>query len=150
LGVARRKFEKTDPFGSIVLLEKEGKNQLRIIEAHQINDETRLLKDKTNNYYLPINTGLYFLDLKIFKEKIDIPFYASSEKEIENSTKKSPKIGFAGTDFPRFAKNPAVLLISPEDFANLKTTESVEEIFALAKRFNLDKICEKINLELAI
>lgn len=144
LGLPRENYPETDCFGTLVVLENEGKKQLRILESHMINNETRTLKSSDSSAYLPANSGLYVFDLSIFEEEISRPFYATSAKEIEASKKLAPKIGYSATDFSRFSKNPAVLLVQNGNYSILKNIESLDDIEKLGKKFELDIISQKV------
>ncbi|MDX9970308.1 MAG: hypothetical protein RBS56_00165 [Candidatus Gracilibacteria bacterium] len=148
LGLPRHKFEKTDQLGTIEIIEKDGKDTLRILEAHSINDTTRQIQDPTHTAYLPANSGMYIFDLAFFSNSLPISFYATAPKEISFSKKLSPKIGYSATDFTTFAKNPAVILISDKDFAVLKNVENMEDLSTLGKKFGLITLCEKVKSQI--
>lgn len=148
LGLPRQKFEKSDQLGTIELIEKNGKTTLRILEAHSINDTTREIQNAEKSKFLPANTGMFLFDLALFSKKLPISFYATAPKEISFSKKIAPKIGYSATDFTVFAENPAVIIISPGDFAVLKNVENMEDLSALGKKFGLIKLCEKIKSEI--
>jgi hypothetical protein len=143
VGVLRSSFDKNDPFGTFVALEKQGTESVVIIEQAIRNETTLSLTDNTGRYFLPYNTGLYVFDIDIIRAS-SLPDYATPPKEIVPLLPKSPKAGYAATDLMALAEHPAVLAIEPDSYVNIKTAEDLEKLFALARRFGILEICEKM------
>jgi hypothetical protein len=142
VGILRSTFDKKDPFGTFIALEKYGRESIVIIEQAIRNDATMSLKDITERHFLPYNTGLYVFDIDLLRVN-NLPDYATPPKEILASLAKSPKAGYAATDLIALAKHPAVLAIEPDTYENIKTAEDLERLSALAERFGIVDICKK-------
>lgn len=136
IGIRRASFPASDPYGTYVVLEKNNKKKLVIIESEIRNSRTRSLKNEDGTYYLPYNTGFYVFDLTIIREN-SLPDYATPPKEIIPGIEKSPKIGYAATDIISFAKNPAVLTIPKKSFCVLKKYEDLEKLAEIGERYSL-------------
>ncbi|HMD69039.1 MAG TPA: hypothetical protein VKF42_09200, partial [Chitinivibrionales bacterium] len=142
VGVLRTAFGPDDPFGSFVIVKKNGRPEvLTIVEQGVRNDATRRLTDATGKYFLPYNTGLYVFDVGLLAGN-PLPDYATPPKEIVASVPRSPKIGYAITDIVSFAKNAAVLAIDEGSYANLKSVDDVTRLVDLAKRCGIIDLCK--------
>jgi hypothetical protein len=142
VGIPRQAFPANDPYGTYVLLEKEGHATVNIIEQGIRNDATRGLKSADGTSYLPYNTGFYVFDLDILA-KSSLPDYATPPKEIAPGLARAPKIGYAATDILPLAVDPAILTIAPERFAVIKNDEDLERCSTLGRQFGLDRICQE-------
>jgi hypothetical protein len=143
VGMLRSSFDKKDPFGTFIALEKQGRESVVIVEQAVRNEATMSLMDITGRHYLPYNTGLYVFDIDLLRVN-SLPDYATPPKEILPSLPKSPKAGYAATDLMALAKHPAVLAIEPDSYENIKTAADLEKLSALAKRFGIVDICERM------
>ncbi len=142
VGVLRTSFDKNDPFGTFVALEKQGKESIVIVEQAVRNETTMSLKDLTGRYFLPYNTGLYVFDIDLLGRS-GLPDYATPPKEILASLPKSPKAGYAATDLMAIAKRPAVLAVEAGSYEAIKTAADLERLSALALRSGIIDICER-------
>jgi hypothetical protein len=143
VGILRSSFDKKDPFGTFIALEKQGRESVVIIEQAIRNEATMSLKDLSERHYLPYNTGLYVFDIDCIRVN-SLPDYVTPPKEILPSLPKSPKAGYAATDLMALAKHPAVLAIEPDSYENIKTAADLEKLSALARRYGIIDICEKM------
>ena len=142
VGVLRTGFEPDDPFGSFVIVKKNGRPEvLTIVEQGVCSDATRRLIDDSGRYRLPYNTGLYVFDIGLLAAN-PMPDYATPPKEIIPSIPRSPKVGYAITDIVSFAKNAAVLAIDQGSYANLKSVDDLPRLFELAKRCGIIDLCK--------
>lgn len=145
VGVERTEFASDDPFGTMVMVEKEGKRRLHILEQDIRNEETRHLT-APNGRFAPANTGFYVFDLSLL-EKEDLPDYATPPKEITPDLPRAPKIGFAATDLVPKAQNPAILTIPQDTYGVLKKAGDLRYVTDLAQRLGLEKISREILTE---
>jgi hypothetical protein len=120
IGILRENFPEKDPYGTFVLA---GEN-LRIIEKEVRTPDTYNIKNESGKY-LPYNTGFYAFDINLLKN-IALPDYATPPKIILSEIEPSPKVGYAATDIIAFAKNPAVLTISNDDFCVIKNADDID------------------------
>lgn len=141
VGVVRTAFEPGDPFGSFVIVKKNGRQVLTIVEQGVRSDATRRLIDASGRHHVPYNTGLYVFDIGLLAGN-PLPDYATPPKEIVPSVPRSPKIGYAITDLIPFAKNAAVLAIEQGSYANLKSIDDVPRLVDLAKRCGIIDLCK--------
>ena len=141
VGVMRTVFDPKDPFGSFVVLEKDGKKSLVVVEQAVRNEKTMSLKDDTGRFFLPYNTGLYVFDVEMLAAN-SLPDYATPPKEILPDLARSPKIGYAATDLVGLAKNGAVLEILPESYEVIKDGDDLLRLSDLARRCGLLAMCE--------
>ncbi len=139
IGVTRQQFPESDPYGTMLLIEKDQKKQMLILESQVINTQTRQLRHPHNNSFLPYNTGIYAFDVELL-QKGDLPNYASPAKEIAPGIPPAPKVGYAATDLPTFANNPGVLTLDPESFAVIKNADSLAHVAKLGQKYGLDKL----------
>jgi hypothetical protein len=121
IGILRNEFIESDPYGTFVSINDYN---LRIIEKEVRTPQTYAIKNE-NGKFLPYNTGFYVFDIELLK-KIEMPDYATPPKIILEGIEKSPKIGYAATDIIAFAKSPAVLTISDDDFRVIKNAEDID------------------------
>lgn len=142
VGILRERFDKTDPFGAFVSLVRNGKESLVIVEQGIRNEATMGIRDE-GKYYLPFNTGLYVFDITLLA-KSGLPDYATPPKEILPGLPRSPKTGYAATDIMACAKQGAVLAIEPGSYAAIKSADDLDGLFALAKRYGILDLCEKV------
>ena len=142
VGVLRTRFDKTDPFGAFVSLERNGKESLVIVEQAIRNEATMGIRDETGEFYLPFNTGLYVLDITLLA-KSGLPDYATPPKEVLPGLPRSPKTGYAATDIMACAKHGAVLAVEPDSYAAIKSADDLDGLFTLAKRYGILDICDK-------
>jgi hypothetical protein len=143
VGVLRSVFDANDPFGSFVIVKKNGRRSLTIVEQGVRSDATRRLTDASGRYFLPYNTGLYVFDIGLLSGS-PLPDYATPPKEIVPSLPRSPKIGYAITDLMPFAKNGGVLAIDQGSYANLKSVDDLPRLLDLAKRCGIIDLCKII------
>ena len=129
IGILRNEFIETDPYGTFVSINDYN---LRIIEKEVRMPQTYAIKNE-NGKFLPYNTGFYVFDIELLK-KIEMPDYATPPKIILEGIEKSPKIGYAATDIIAFAKNPAVLTISDDDFRVIKNAEDIDILGGFCER----------------
>lgn len=134
VGIARKVFPETDPYGTFVNIKKDGETALRIIEKNIRNQETTLLTDSCGNF-LPFNTGFYVFDRTIL-ENTQLPDYASPPKQIMSPLAPVPKIGYAATDILASAQRTAVLTIPEDAFSVIKTAEDLLGLSEVLHRFN--------------
>jgi hypothetical protein len=66
-----------------------------------------------------------------------MPDYATPPKIILEEIEKSPKIGYAATDIIAFAKKPAVLTVSNDDFRVIKNAEDIDILARIITDFGL-------------
>ncbi|MBD3345031.1 MAG: hypothetical protein GF401_08220 [Chitinivibrionales bacterium] len=142
-GILRKSFCESDPFGTFVVVEKNDRSRLIIIEQEIRNAATFSLKDPSGSWFLPFNTGLYVFSLDLLAQH-SLPDYATPPKQVLPELERSPKIGYAATDLLPFAADPAVLTISSDSFGVLKTADDLQKLSDLGKKFELHKICEKV------
>lgn len=142
VGVLRTHFDKTDPYGTFVDLEKDGKGSLVIVEQEIRNATTMSIRDETGKYYLPFNTGLYVFDITLLA-KSGLPDYATPPKEILPGLLHSPKTGYAATDILTGAKHGAVLAVGPGSYAAIKSADDLAMLSALAKRHGIIDLCAR-------
>jgi hypothetical protein len=142
VGILRKDFPEKDPYGTIVTVKKNDHLTTMIVEQDIRNNQTRMLKDKTDAFYLPYNTGFYAIDIDLLY-KNDLPDYATPPKEILPDLPRSPKIGYAATDLLTLAKNPLTLTIDQDMFAVIKNADDIAKIGTVAKRFGLDILCKE-------
>lgn len=140
VGILRVAFDAKDPFGSFVVVERDGRQSLTIVEQGIRNDATRSLTDPSGAFLLPYNTGSYVLDLDLLSSSV-LPDYATPPKEILPSLPRSPKIGYAITDIMPFAKNGAVLAVEPGAYDNIKSADDLPRMAAMAKRTGILDYC---------
>jgi hypothetical protein len=136
VGIPRSRFDKKDPFGTFVEIEKNGRRTVCIIEQDIRNDETISITDGDTGAFLPFNTGLYAVDRKLLEDS-DLPDYATPPKEVLPGLPRSPKIGYAATDILPAAKNPLILTVNPDMYAVIKTAEDLETMSETAIKFGL-------------
>jgi hypothetical protein len=141
VGILRSQFEANDPFGTFVIIDRDGKESLTIVEQGIRNDATRACADASGRYRLPYNTGLYVFDVGLISDNT-LPDYATPPKEILPSIPQSPKIGFAITDIMPCAKNGAVLAIAPDSYENIKNVGDLQKMAALARRYGILDLCK--------
>jgi hypothetical protein len=141
VGIPRANFDVKDPFGTFVVINKNGNRALRIVEQDIRNDETRAITDKDTGAHLPFNTGLYAIDRKLIEDN-GLPDYATPPKEVLPGLPRSPKIGYAATDILPLAKRPLVLTVDPAMYAVIKTAEDLETMQETAVRFGLREIVQ--------
>lgn len=144
VGIQRAAFPEDDPYGTYVLVEKQGREKLIIAEKEVRNDTTRTLRHPRTGAYLPFNTGFYVFDVDLIRNN-DLPDYATPPKEVLPGFPRSPKIGYAATDLMGLARNPAVLVVPEDAFAVIKNAEDLARLTALAKAAGLDAMCRKMN-----
>ena len=143
VGILRSRFDRQDPFGSLVVLKTSAKKQLVILEQEVCNSQTYALKDNGGQYFLPYNTGFYVFDREILRTN-DLPDYATPPKEVLPRIPRSPKIGYAATDILSLTHQPAVLIIQPDQYGVIKKVDDLERLAEMAKRFGLDEVCRYI------
>jgi hypothetical protein len=142
VGVLRTHFDKTDPYGTFVDVEKDGKGSLVIVEQEIRNAATMAVRDETGEFYLPFNTGLYVFDIALLA-KSGLPDYATPPKEILPGLARSPKTGYAATDILPGAKHGAVLAVAPESYAAIKNADDLAVLSALARRHGIIDLCAR-------
>ncbi len=140
VGILRHRFEASDPFGSFVIVKRDGLRRLTIVEQGIRNDETMRLTDDSGTFHLPYNTGLYVFDASLLAS-CELPDYATPPKEILPSLARSPKIGYAITDLIACAKNGAVLAVDPVSYHNIKTVSDLPAMADVARRFGIMDLC---------
>ena len=128
VGIPRSAFFVDDPFGTFVIVEKNGERALRIVEQGVRNDETRAVIYKGTGAHLPFNTGFYAVDCRL-REDSELPDDA--------------KIGYAATDILPLAKRPIVLTVAPDMYAVIKAAEDLESMAEAADRFGLREAVSK-------
>jgi len=136
VGVLRTNFKQNDPFGSFVSIVKRKKEKIFIVEQDIRNNITMELKDSSNKFYLPYNTGFYVFDIDFLLKK-DLPDYATPPKEILPNIPKSPKIGYAATDYMPLAEKGAVLAIPHDSYSVIKNAEDLYNIWQIAKKYKI-------------
>jgi hypothetical protein len=136
VGIPRNCFDKKDPFGTFVEIEKNDRRAVCIIEQDIRNDETITITDKDTGAFLPFNTGLYAVDRKLLEANC-LPDYATPPKEILPGLPRSPKIGYAATDILPLAKDPLILTVSQDMYAVIKTADDLETMSETAIKFGL-------------
>jgi len=141
VGMLRSSFDKSDPFGTFIALERQGRESVVIVEQAIRNEATLSLMDITGRHYLPYNTGLYVFDIDLLRVN-SLPDYATPPKEILPSLPKSPKAGYAATDLIALAKHPAVLAVEPSSYENIKTAADLPRLSDLAQRYGIIDICK--------
>lgn len=147
IGILRTSFTEKDPFGTFVSIKKGSLKKTVIIEQNVRNDLTRSVKDPSEKYYLPFNTGFYAFKNSLLKNN-DLPDYATPPKELIAGYERSPKIGYAATDLLPLANDPVVLAIEPDMFGVLKTADDLKLLSKLGKQFGLDALCKEIRFEI--
>lgn len=140
VGILRSNFPKDDAFGAQLLYEKDGKKMLFIAEQEVRTEQTRTLQDK-NGFFLPLNTGFYAFK-NDFLKSTKLPNYATPPKEVLPELPRSPKIGYAATDYAPFAKDPIILTIEKSMYGVIKTADDIENLSVLGKNFGLEKFCQ--------
>jgi len=138
VGIPRTRFDPDDPFGTFAAIEKDGRRTAYIIEQGVRNDETRSIINRDTGAYLPFNTGLYAVDCSLLRDN-ELPDYATPPKELLPGIPRSPKIGYAATDLLPLASNPAILTVSPDSYAVIKTADDLDKLSEAARRFGLQK-----------
>ena len=141
VGIARTRFEATDPFGTYVTTVKNGRENVVIVEQGIRNEATLQVMDESKTRFLPYNTGLYAFTVDLL-EKGDLPDYATPPKEVLRFLPRSPKIGYAATDLFTLAKKPGVLSIPRDWFEVIKNADDLQKLADLGRRFGIDKMCE--------
>ncbi len=141
VGILRTHFGADDPFGSFVIVKRNGRESITIVEQGIRNDVTMSLTDETGHFHLPCNTGLYVFDISLLAGSA-LPDYATPPKEILPSLARSPKIGFAITDIMPFAKNGTVLAIEPDSYHAIKSADDLPRLAELARRFGIIDLCK--------
>jgi hypothetical protein len=141
VGILRTTFPPSDPFGTFVIVKRDGRESLAIVEQGIRNDATRGLTDETGQYHLPYNTGLYVFDTELLAGNA-LPDYATPPKEILPSLPRSPKIGYAITDIMPLAHSGAVLAVEPDSYENIKSAGDLPKLAALAQRFGIVDLCK--------
>ncbi|MDR0331295.1 MAG: hypothetical protein LBH93_06260 [Chitinispirillales bacterium] len=136
VGIPRKGFAPDDPFGTFVVVEKNGESALCIVEQGIRNGGTRAIADKNTGAHLPFNTGLYAVDCKLL-ESSELPDYATPPKEVLPGAPRSPKIGYAATDILPLARRPVVLTVAPNMYSVIKSARDLESIADAADRFGL-------------
>jgi hypothetical protein len=81
VGILRDTFPPSDPFGTYVVIQKDGESRMIIVEQEIRNETTMSLKDESDRHFLPYNTGLYAFDGALLAGS-DLPDYATPAKEI--------------------------------------------------------------------
>jgi len=109
-GIFRARFDAADPFGTYVATVKDSMEKVVIVEQEIRNEKTMRIKDPSETFFLPYNTGLYAFSIDMLMQA-DLPDYATPPKEILPHIPRSPKIGYAATDLFALSKKPAVLSI---------------------------------------
>jgi hypothetical protein len=140
VGIPRSSFPAEDPYGTYILLEKEGRESLHIIEQDIRNDATRHVRSPNGKGFLPYNTGFYALDID-YLQKNALPDFATPPKEIIPGIPMAPKIGYAATDVFPCAARPAILTIPADSFAVIKNDQDLQRCTDHALRFGLDTAC---------
>lgn len=145
IGIPRTAFPEDDPYGTLVLVEKDNRKKIRIIEQATRNEETRKLQDENTGNYLPFNTGFYVFACDLLKN-CDLPDYATPPKEVLPEIERAPKVGYAATDILSLANKPAILTISERSFGVIKNADDLETLSILGREFGLDTVCREIDL----
>lgn len=140
VGILRGSFPLNDPYGTFVTLDNATRQTTCIIEQDIRNDQTRILTDSTQTYYLPFNTGFYAFNNILLAER-NLPDFATPPKEILPQLERAPKIGYAATDLLTIAEKPLILSIAPSMFGVLKTAGDLQNLALLGKQFGLDRLC---------
>ncbi len=143
VGIFRKNFSEEDPYGSFVALNDLDKEKLYIIEKDIRTTNTSQLKDPSEKYFLPLNTGFYVLDSELLRQS-HLPDYATPLKEILPQLPRSPKIGYAATDILPLAKKTAILAIKGNYYGVIKDAADLERLSKLAIDFGLKNICHDI------
>jgi hypothetical protein len=140
VGIERRSFSHSDPYGSYVLMGDKKSARLWIVEAAQCSSSLRQLTDG-NGAHVPYNTGFYAFTHQILIDN-DLPDYATSPKEIIPTIPKAPKVGYAATDLVALAKTPTVLIAQESQFHVIKSADDLAACAALGRQFHLDALCQ--------
>ncbi|MDR0303248.1 MAG: hypothetical protein LBH98_00525 [Chitinispirillales bacterium] len=135
IGILRENFPEYDPYGTFVSVKNDGDFNLRIVEKNMRTCDTYKVKDE-NGKFLPYNTGFYVFDIDLLKN-VEMSDYATPPKIILEGIDLSSKIGFAATDIISFAKKPAVLTISNDDFHVIKNVEDLNVLTEIITKFGL-------------
>lgn len=143
VGILRTRFDVDDPFGSLVVLKTAGKEQLIILEQEVRSSKTYALKDHSQRYFLPYNTGFYAFDREVLQLN-DLPDYATPPKEVLPDLPRSPKVGYAATDILALTRKPAVLAVRPDHYGVVKKADDLEKLAQMAKQFGLDEVCRRV------
>ena len=145
-GILRETFTERDPFGTYVSIVNNTAEKVIIVEQEIRNRTTMSIKDDTDRYYLPYNTGLYAFK-KDMLAGADLPDYATPPKEILQNLHKSPKIGYAATDIFSLSGKTAVLSVPPASFAVIKNSNDLQALSDLGKRTGIIEMCRKVSFE---
>ncbi len=145
VGIIRDRFEADDPFGTYVGIEYNGRRSVAIVEPAVRNLQTRTLKSRSENRYLPYNTGFYVFNGET-PEKSDLPDYATPPKEVLPHLESSPKVGYAATDLIEQAANPAILAVPSEWFAVIKKADDLANLSELGRSFGLNTLCREMEI----
>lgn len=143
VGIVRDRFDRDDPFGSLVVLKTAETEQLLILEQEVRDAQTYALQDPSGRYFLPYNTGFYVFDREILRMS-DLPDYATPPKEVLPDIPRAPKVGYAATDILSLSQRPAVLTIPPDQYGVIKKVDDLERLAEMAKHFGLDEICRSV------
>lgn len=143
VGIMRSSFPTSDPFGTYISLEQQGKKKISILEQDIRNNDTYRIKNENGRYHLPFNTGFYAFNNQLLLQN-NLPDFATPPKEILPELDRSPKIGYAATDLISSAHNSIVLAINSSMFGVLKTADDLAILSELGKNFGLDQICKTI------
>jgi hypothetical protein len=139
VGILRSSFPDNDPYGTYVVVEKDGDRKVVIVEPEIRNDTTRSLTNDTGGY-LPYNTGLYAFDASLLQAG-DLPDYATPAKEIIPGLQRAPKVGYAATDLFALAQNAAVLSVPAQSFGVIKNADDLGRVAQLGKHLGIDMLC---------
>lgn len=142
VGIRRTSFPPEDPYGTFVTLSEGASKTTIILEQDVRNDITRMIKNDTGTYHLPLNTGFYAFQNSLLDDN-DLPDFATPPKELRPDLPRAPKIGYAATDIITLAKDPAILTIEPGMFRVLKNADDLERLSAFGKEFGLDILCRE-------
>jgi hypothetical protein len=140
VGILRSEFPENDPYGTYVTLSGNNGKRTVILEQDVRNDITLTVKDSSNRFYLPFNTGFYAFNNNLLQEN-NLPDFATPPKEIHPDLPRTPKIGYAAIDLIALARNPLILAINSNMFGVLKSADDLERLAVLGKQFNLDRLC---------
>jgi len=144
VGILRREFPPDDPFGTYVVVAREGEpSRLVILEQEARDDRVRALRESHDGWYLPFNTGFYALDPDVLDSHV-LPDYATPPKVVAPGLPRSPKIGYAATDIVTFARSPAVLAADPKLYAVIKNAEDIKRLARRGEEMGLDRMCRTV------
>ncbi|MBN1759122.1 MAG: hypothetical protein JW863_12430 [Chitinispirillaceae bacterium] len=139
VGILRKDFPESDPYGTFVSITSGSTVTLQILEQDVRNDDTRTITDASHRWHLPFNTGFYAFRNRLL-ETNSLPDFATPPKELRPDLPRAPKIGYAATDLIALARNPVVLTIDPSLFGVLKNADDLEKLSAMGKKFGLARL----------